>query len=364
MVVIVASSAILLGLAIFLRSFVELDPEVYGNDFVVFWVAARVVFEADVLDLLDVERFAEHLRNVGLSDVHWLYPPHAIAVFLPFGPLPFGTAYLAWSAIGLAVYALAINAHGGNRWSTLASVAAPAALLNLLFGQTGFLSTALLVAGLRLAGARPIVSGVLFGLLSYKPQLGLVVPFALLARRQWVEIAAAVVTVAGLVLCSILMFGTEVWERYFHHLSTLSEAPLYNLHSAEVFVGARVAGLGTTSALALQIVVSVATIASAYWALRRVTSERVRLAVVLVGTLLASPHTLAYDMVLAAAGVIYMTREGLERGFLPGERVALALLWFVPLVIGAAQAHHVPLGAASVALMYVLLLARVAKGRA
>src|SRR3546814_10633706 len=78
----------------------------------------------------------------------------------------------------------------------------------------GFLTAALLIGGLRLLGAKPIVAGILFGILTVKPQLGILLPFALLAARQWTAIAAAGVTTVLLVGSSVLLFVWESWQAY------------------------------------------------------------------------------------------------------------------------------------------------------
>ena len=63
------------------------------------------------------------------------------------------------------------------------ALAFPATFINLFHGQNGFLNAALLGAALLALDRRPVVAGILFGLLSYKPHLGLLVPLALLAGR-------------------------------------------------------------------------------------------------------------------------------------------------------------------------------------
>lgn len=55
------------------------------------------------------------------------------------------------------------------------------------FGQNSFLTAALLGGSLLLLDKRPIVAGVLIGLLSYKPQFGLLIPLVLVATGRWTE---------------------------------------------------------------------------------------------------------------------------------------------------------------------------------
>lgn len=54
-------------------------------------------------------------------------------------------------------------------WLLLA-VAFPAVLINIRHGQNGFLTAALLGGALAVLERRPLLAGILFGLLAYKPR--------------------------------------------------------------------------------------------------------------------------------------------------------------------------------------------------
>src|SRR5436309_2254785 len=75
-------------------------------------------------------------------------------------------------------------------WLLLAA-AYPAVFVNLGHGHNGFLTAALLGGALVLLDRRPIVAGVLFGLMAYKPQFGLMIPLVLIATGRWRAFAAA-----------------------------------------------------------------------------------------------------------------------------------------------------------------------------
>jgi alpha-1,2-mannosyltransferase len=57
---------------------------------------------------------------------------------------------------------------------------------------------------------RPIVAGVLIGLLAYKPQFGLLVPLVRVATGRWTVMVAAAATVAAACVARLLLFGLEV----------------------------------------------------------------------------------------------------------------------------------------------------------
>ena len=61
---------------------------------------------------------------------------------------------------------------------------------------------------------RPIVAGILIGLLAYKPQFGLLIPLVLIAGGHWRAFAAAAATVAVLALAVTFAFGVDVWTAF------------------------------------------------------------------------------------------------------------------------------------------------------
>ena len=90
----------------------------------------------------------------------------------------------------------------------------PACLINTIGGQNGFLSAALFLGGVLNIDRRPILAGVLIGLLTFKPHLGIVLPFALVALGAWRVIASAAVTALALFALSTAMFGLDAWREY------------------------------------------------------------------------------------------------------------------------------------------------------
>jgi uncharacterized membrane protein len=110
------------------------------------------------------------------------------------GFLPYPLAFAIWSLAGFALY-MVVAAAGERRPSHILMLAvAPAAVVNLVGGQNGFFTAVLLIGGLSLLDRRPIVSGILFGLLMIKPQLGLLLPLMLALTARWRCIASAAVT--------------------------------------------------------------------------------------------------------------------------------------------------------------------------
>jgi hypothetical protein len=99
--------------------------------------------------------------------------------------LPLVPAYVIAIGATLGLYLWATVGRGWFSPLTAAALVAPTTTITAVAGQAGFLCAALLVGGFRLAAGRPIAAGILFGLATYKPQMGILVPVALISARLW-----------------------------------------------------------------------------------------------------------------------------------------------------------------------------------
>ena len=82
----------------------------------------------------------------------------------------------------------------GHNLGILLALAAPMAFINALVGQNGFLTAALIGGALYLIPVRPVLAGICLGLLTYKPQYGLLFPIVLIAAGHWRVFISAAVT--------------------------------------------------------------------------------------------------------------------------------------------------------------------------
>ena len=91
-------------------------------------------------------------------------------------------ALLVWLAAGWYAFYRALRLAMPGQGAPLLALAAPGG-----FHQRGrrTWTAALFGGGLSLLERRPLLAGGLLGLLIYKPQLGLLIPVALLAGRHW-----------------------------------------------------------------------------------------------------------------------------------------------------------------------------------
>ena len=185
-----------------------------------------------------------------------------------------------------------------------AALLSPAASVNMLWGQSAFLTAAVLIGGTRLLPGRPITAGIVLGVLSVKPQHALLVPVMLLALRAWPAMLSAICSAAVLALASVLLFGTTpwlLWQEAARHVSGDQLLWDNSVHTCAILLGA-----APTFANALTIAAWMGGAAAVYVAFLTKQPPHTALAVLLAASNLAAPHTGPYDtlLLLVAAGIL------------------------------------------------------------
>lgn len=269
------------------------------------------------------------------------YPPFTLLFFLVLAPFSYDSARLLWTLTSLAACLVVTGACAGGPWrqralAALAVLALPAVTVNAAFGQTGFLSDALLGAGLLLLGSYPALAGVAFGLLAFKPQLGLLVPVVLLASRAWRTIAVALLTVTGMALAATAVLGWEMWPAWIASLTRQTgalERPLGTagglpidlmptLFTALLRRGAPAwlawAGQGTLTLV----------IGAVIWRLYRLGNRVEATLAVLLGAALVTPYAFIYDLPAASAAAVALLVRRMATHKAPPWLEAALLAWF------------------------------------
>jgi hypothetical protein len=251
-------------------------------------------------------------------------------------------------------------------WLLLA-LAFPAVFVNIGHGHNGFLTATLLASALMTLDRRPIIAGVLFGLIAYKPQFGVMIPLVLIATGRWRTFLAAAAAVVALGIATLVAFGPEVWTAFFAstHLtrSVVLEQGGTGWHKIQsVFSMVRMWGGGVPLAYAMQGAVTVALAATLIWLWRSAASYPIKAGALAIAAILATPYSLDYDFVALAPAIAFLAADGVARGFAPYEKTALAFLWFMPLIARTvAEWTLIPLGVPAMLLVLMLALHRAAE---
>lgn len=306
----------------------------------------------------------------------WHYPPFFLFVAQTLATMPYQVAVLVWQGVTLALYLFAMRAILMSRlpgqaeatnWQwILFALAFPAVLVNLGHGQNGFLSAALIGGALVMLDRQPIAAGILFGLMAYKPQFGFMIPLALIAGGRWRAFASATLTVIALVAVTTLAFGPDVWKAFFDsmHLSRtiVLEQGDTGWHKIQsVFSWVRSWGGGVPLAYAVHGALALAVAAGLCWLWRSEAAYPLKAAALAIGTVLGTPYSLDYDLMMLAPAIAYLAAHGISRGFGPWEKSAMAVLWLMPLFTRSlAEYALIPIGVWSMLFVFALVLCRAA----
>jgi alpha-1,2-mannosyltransferase len=253
------------------------------------------------------------------------------------------------------------------QWVLLA-LAFPAVFVNLGHGHNGFLTAALMAAALIQLDKRPLLAGVLFACLAYKPQFGVLIPLVLAVSGRWRAFFSAAITVLALALAVTLVFGVDVWTAFlastrFTRTVVLEQGDTGWHKIQSVFSVVRMWGGGVPLAYALQGAVTLIVAAALALLWRSRAPFPLKAAALAIGTILATPYSLDYDLMLLAPAIAFLAADGLARGFGPYEKSTLALLWIVPLVTRAvAQTTLIPLAVPAMLLCFIIVLHRAMRG--
>jgi hypothetical protein len=338
-------------------------------DFFALWSYANIAGVHPVAELYDFAIL--HARQLALGmdpsdQAPFPYPPTFVLLLWPLPLLPYEAAYLVLMVGTLALFVWAV-------WGTcsrlplcmLGVILAPASTLTIYSGQSGFLAAALIIAGVRLAGSRPILGGFLIGLLSYKPQLGFLVPIALASAGLWPAFGAACATVAGLVLLATLAFGWAVWPAWVSMLPAYADwfdhRPEVLKYMPTVMGNLRMAGVSLPMARGAQLLVTIAVAVLVARCFRRNPGRRnpgrLATAALLVGTILATPHAFFYElpMVVAAVALFIKARLELSPTFSLAEVLILVLAVMFP-VLMLVPSLNLPISAVPLALLFGLIV--------
>jgi hypothetical protein len=313
-----------------------------GADFPSFWAASRLALEGAPAKTYALAAHAAAERSAfGGAHVPYsafFYPPTYLLVCLPLGLLPYLSALTAWlGATGYVCWRVTLSwlGPGLRRWG-VPLLAFPGVLTTVGHGQNAFLTTALFGAAILAWDRRPLLAGVFIGLLTIKPQLGLMIPLALIVSGRWRVIASACATAVGLGLAALAIFGLSTWRGW------LAAAPLARRALEEDWVGSekmqsafaavRLLHGGLGLAYGVQAAVALAAASVLVQVMRRRGDTLAQGATLATASLLASPFLLDYDLMLLALPLAWLAREQARGAARPWERTAMFAAFLLPLI--------------------------------
>lgn len=313
------------------------DPYIANRDFANYWLAARLFLEGEHRILFTHELYFSFFQSVFGPDSEiraWSYPPNFLLLLWPLGWLEYKTAMVLFLGVTFAMFLYA--AHVARR--ELAPEASPAtvwlaivAYFSLMFigTQNGFLLGALLLFGLAWMKSRPVLAGLAFGLLTVKPQLGLLIPLLLLLDRNWKTIGWSTLFSVALFALSVALCGLDSWRGFLdetlaYQRSVMTDwSGIFLKMMPTAFGSVRSLGYSPTLAFVVQLNLSIAAFALIVWLLVKEPDPLRRCFVVACGTFLVTPYAFNYDM--GALSVIAALLAASSRApALRGETIIIA----------------------------------------
>lgn len=347
-----------------------LDPygRPIGTDFSNVYAAGRMVLDGNAQAAYDPAlHFAEQQVVFGRENIPfygWHYPPPFLGVAALLALFPYSAALALWMAATLPAYLLAIRAILPEHGVMLAAIAFPAVFINLGHGQNGFLTAALLGGGLALLNPRPVLAGILLGMLAYKPQFGVFIPLVLVITGRWTTIFAATATVLSLAGAAWLGFGTGVYTAFLESTAFTRKIVLETGNTGwekiqSLFSAIRHWGGGIELAYGFQVALAVllAFLLIRLW--RSGAGFALKAAGLATASLLATPYAMDYDMMALAPAIAFMVAHGRNHGFIEWEKTGLAFVAAAPLIArSVSQFTTIPLGLIAMAGLMVLIVRR------
>jgi len=317
------------------------------TDFLAIWSAgslarnglAPTTYDPHLLHLSEVTAAGHEFRGF----LSWYYPPAFLFVAAGLACVGYAWAFVVWGFATVAGYATVIGAITKSRAAILLALAAPWTLAGLIIGQNGFLTASLIGFALLTLEGRPIVSGILLGLLTYKPQFGLLLPLALAVGGRWRVIAWAAATAISINVLSALFFGLETFSAMARSMplatqTLLGEGAVGWGKLQSVYGLARWLGLSSAAGWTAHATVVTLCITMLAWLWSGSRSQSLKSAGLAAAALIATPYTYIHDFPVLAVAIGFLYRDGTF------DRLESATLGFVLVCVIAFAATGAPCG--------------------
>jgi len=345
-----------------------------GTDFSNVWAAGHMALEDQAAkawswpDHFAVQQWVHHKKDVDFFG--WHYPPPFLLVASLLALFAYVPALIVWQVATFAPFIWLMWRLVPRRETILLTLAAPVTLICLMSGHNGFLTALLLGGGLALMDKRPLLAGVMFGCLIYKPQFALIIPPLLLASKNWRAVLGAAASSGALIGLTLELWGWPVWQAFIDSLpltrDVVIEQGSTGFHKImSPFAAIRMWGGPIPLAYAVQAAATAFCIAAVAWIGWFGKSANVRNALVCAAVLVSTPYVLDYDYVVLLPAIAFLWLEAEENGWLDWDKSLLAFVWIVPLAARQiAEFICLPVGLASAVAILAISLRRAVRSGA
>lgn len=346
---------------------------VIGGDFRSFWAPARLIWLHEAYGAYNEDIITPMMGT--FMDMKWYmrveplyYPPSYLLFLAPFGLLEYFPSLIAFFCTTLGLYLITLWVITRRWWFVVFMLCFTGIWINLVTGQNGLLTSSLFGLGFALLPVNPAAAGIFFGLLTFKPHLGVLIPIALLATRQWRAIRAAALTFAVMVALTLVLFGSDIWTWGLKGMFTAS----FNLAQDQrlwgripsVFAMMRVFGFSPGLAMLIHLGMACLVMGMVWMIWRRSKNYNLNAAATASAALLVAPFMYDYDMMLMGISIAFLLPEIARTRWWWGEQVVLPLVIVWPTAVGwISRFSDLQLGIICPILMVFIALRRLVKER-
>ena len=322
-------------------SCLRIGTAIIGIDYADYYAAGRMVIDGNVGQIYDMAAHHAVLESIfGKIPylLEWIYPPTFLLPIVPLSYLSFDASLIVWLVLSFVPAALAVYfLTGKNKLAPLCLLAFPGTFLNIRWGQNGFLTAALFGFGVYFVETNPMLAGLMFGLLTFKPQMAIFPFIILFFSKKWKALGWSVAFAAALAMLTGVLFGFRTWIDFF-------TTSLYNAQQLSASWDATNWGIPTLSTALRTMGLSgwgltlilTAVVAFAIYCCVRVWKQTqnlsLRLMALVLCLFLSFPYISLYDFAIFGVPftLFFFEREkNPKQSFSP---VLLGLLWVLPLV--------------------------------
>ncbi|MCR9194256.1 MAG: DUF2029 domain-containing protein [Hyphomonas sp.] len=300
---------------------------VVGGDFLAFYTAGDMTQQGRALDAYQFDAFDAALQTRVANEhlgMMWQYPPLMFFLVGLLALMPYKVALWVWIAGTAAIFVLALSRisrailpdRSQQQMAAMLILASPLCLMVVISGQISLLTAALLM----MAAFRPkrdwLLAGLAAGLLTVKPQLGVLLPLAYIFAGAWRAFGVAAVAAILLHSISILVFGPESIEAFLNAIVRLqsdvagsgTHTPPENMTT--LFGQLRFWEVPARLAMPLHVLLSICVlvaVTASWWRFASDDGRALFLAAITgAGAILVTPYAYAYEMAALAPAALWL----------------------------------------------------------
>lgn len=285
-----------------------------------------------------------------------LYGPQVSVLFLPLAQLPYLHALTIWLLLNIALYAICCfliwrSASGLKTYGwtvAIAAVAFPGFFHLIVWGQnSGLALLCFVLAYLALRNDRDFLAGLAIGSLVFKPQLGLAAALLFLVIRRWKLVIGAVLAAILQLSVGLLYYGPAVMRSYWQTLRNIPsilgvfEPRPYQTHSLRTFFSMLIPSPALASLLYAISAAVVLYLLVRCW--QRQAKLDIAYSILLLATVLVSPHLTVYDLVILAPAFLLLSDAVIHQNSAQARAVQYLLYALFPLFLAGPLARVIHL---------------------